>query len=281
MEHVFYIFANDLKAHKLMFKQVALVFFTIFGISATSYSQLNLAHEIGVIFGPVSFQSDYGQRNNFDTNIGNTGFGVGIVHFLNLSSNANRDYYFNEHFKLRSELSLNKVDFKHFGEWVERDPDAIDTQQLKAMSGKTTLLNFGTQVEFFPFMKIHDFENMPGSFNPYISLGIMGSFYNTEASSSLGPLGDPAITYPKYLTPSDGRQYGFSTETGIAVSALIGAGVHYKLNEMNDLMFEVRYQGFASDWVDGLNPNKDLYKENRSNDSQVWFNFGYVYYLEF
>ena len=264
-----------------MLKQIALLFFTIVGISTVSHAQLNLAHEIGVIFGPVTFQSDYGQRNNFDTNIGNNGFGIGIVHFLNLSSHANRDYYFNEHFKLRSELSFNKINLKHFGEWVEREPDATDTQQLRAMSGKTTLLNLGTQVEFFPFIKIHDFENTIGSFNPYISLGVMASYYNTEATSSLGTLGDPTVTYPKYLTPSDGHQYGFSTENGITVSGTIGAGVHYKLNEMNDLMFEVRYQGFASDWIDGLNPNRNIYTENKSYDSQVWFNFGYVYYLEF
>lgn len=264
-----------------MLKQLALFFFAIFGITTSSHAQLNLAHEIGVIFGPVTFQSDYGQRNNFDTNIGNNGFGVGIVHFLNLSSNANRDYYFNEHFKFRSELSFNKINMQHYGKWVEENPSAIKTQQLIAMKGKTTLLNIGTQVEFFPFMKIHDFENMPGSFNPYISLGVLASFYNTEASSSMGRLGDPAVTYPKYLSPSDGRQYGFSSESGMVVSGTVGAGIHYKLNEMNDLMFEVRYQGFSSDWVDGLNPNKDLYKENKSNDSQVWFNFGYVYYLEF
>jgi hypothetical protein len=50
---------------------------------------------------------------------------------------------------------------------------------------------------------------------------------------------------------------------------------------MSDLMFDIRYQGFNSDWVDGLNPNKKIYKENKSNDSQVWFNLGYIMYLEF
>ncbi len=50
---------------------------------------------------------------------------------------------------------------------------------------------------------------------------------------------------------------------------------------MNDLIFEIRYQGFNSDWIDGLNTNRDLYKENKSNDSQVWFNLGYSHYLEF
>jgi hypothetical protein len=109
----------------------------------------------------------------------------------------------------------------------------------------------------------------------------MASYYSTTASSSLGPLGTPATTFDKYLVPSDGHQYGFSSESGITFSVLLGVGVQYKLDEMNDLLFEVRYQGFDSDWIDGLNPNRDIYKENKSKDSQVWFNFGYSHYLEF
>jgi hypothetical protein len=264
-----------------MLKHIALYFLALIGVTTVSNAQNKLAHEIGVFFGPVFFQSDYGQRKDFETNIGNNGFGVGVAHYLNFSSQADRDYYFNEHFKLRSELSFSKTNLQHFGEWVEKDPEKVKTQQLRAMRGKTTVLNFGTQVEFFPFIKIHEFENNPRSFNPYISLGVLASFYNTEATSLFGRLGDPSITYPKYLTPSDGRSNGFSSESGIVIAGTVGAGVHYKLNTMNDLMFEVKYQGFSSDWVDGLNPNKDLYKENKSNDSQIWFNIGYVHYLEF
>ena len=86
-------------------------------------AQSNLAQEVGIIFGPVTFQSDFGQRNNFDTNIGNTGFGIGVVHFINFSANNNRESFFTEHFKVRSELSFNKTNFEHFGEWVEIETD--------------------------------------------------------------------------------------------------------------------------------------------------------------
>ncbi|SHL79739.1 THC0290_0291 family protein [Flavobacterium chilense] len=264
-----------------MLKPIVLTIFALFGITTISTAQSNLAQEIGVIFGPVSFQSDYGQRNNFDTNIGNTGFGVGIVHFINFSANNNRESFFTEHFKVRSELSFNKTNLEHFGKWVEIEKQKGLVQHLRGMHGSSTLVNLGAQLEFSPFMKIHDFENTIGSFSPYASLGFQVSYYSAKVDSRLGTLGLPATTFPKYLTPSDGRPYGFSNENGVVLSVTAGVGVHYKLTTMSDLMFEVRYQGFSSDWVDGLNPNKDLYKENKTNDSQVWFNAGYIYYLEF
>jgi hypothetical protein len=39
-------------------------------------------HKVGVIAGPVAFQSDYGQRYNLNTNAGDTGLGIGIIHYI-------------------------------------------------------------------------------------------------------------------------------------------------------------------------------------------------------
>jgi hypothetical protein len=45
-------------------------------------------------------------------------------------------------------------------------------------------------------------------------------------------------------------------------------------------MIDLRFQYyFFSNWVDGLNPNPEIYKENKANDWLVWFNVGYIYYL--
>ncbi|OIV43508.1 THC0290_0291 family protein [Flavobacterium johnsoniae] len=263
-----------------MFKYLYTTIFALFGFSTIATAQ-GIAQEVGIIFGPVSFQSDYGERNNFDTTVGNTGFGVGIVHFINFSANNNRESFFTEHFKVRSELSFNTTKLEHFGQWVDREKEKGLVKHLQAMHGSSTLVNLGAQLEFSPFMKIHDFENTVGSFSPYISLGFQVSYYSTKVDSRLGQLGLPATTFPKYLTPSDGRQHGFSSENGVVLSGTLGIGGHLKIAPMSDLMVEVRYQGYASDWVDGLNPNKDLYKENKRNDSQVWLNVGYIYYLEF
>jgi hypothetical protein len=50
---------------------------------------IRFSHEVGVIAGPVAFQSDYGQRYNLNTNAGNTGLGIGIIHYINFPMKQN------------------------------------------------------------------------------------------------------------------------------------------------------------------------------------------------
>lgn len=129
-------------------------------------------------------------------------------------------------------------------------------------------------------MSIRDFSATVGSLAPFISLGGQFSYYNAKASSTLGPLGTSLTTFPKYLTPSEGRLHGYSTESGAVWSVVSSIGTRYKLTPLSDLMIDLRAQYFFSNWVDGLNPNPDIYKENKANDWLVWFNVGYIYYLQ-
>lgn len=262
-----------------MFKKTLFYLLLLPCITTIATAQLKLAHEIGITSGPVTFQSDYGERHDFETNAGNTGIAVGFIHYLNFSSNSNTETFFSEHTRVRSELSFSSTNFNHFGQWVEGN-NSIGKEQLRAMRGSSEMLTLGIQGEFHP-IKIHEFENNIGTFGPYVSLGIAYSFYKTDASSTLGPLGNTETTFPKYLTPSDGRPHGFSTESKSVVSITAGLGTRYKLTKMSDLLVDLRFQYFTSDWVDGLNPNKDIYKENKSNDWMVWFNLGYIQYLNF
>lgn len=254
---------------------VALLLFISFGAKSQS-----LAHEAGIIIGGTALKSDYGQREDNSTNFGNTGFAIGLVHFLNFSYNSRNDSYFNEHFKVRSEISFSKANLQHFGEWVDNGSTTLTAQQLRGMRGKTSILNLGAQLEFSPLEEIYNFEYQIGSFAPYVSLGAMFSFYNTKAFSTLGPIGTTLTTPEKYLIPSDGHPNGFSTEKKGVFSIISGVGVHYKLSRMEDLLLETRFQYFNSDWVDGLNPKKEIYTENKYNDWQIWVNVGYIYYLQ-
>jgi len=263
----------------------SIIFFCIllFGISNIAQAQYGFSHEIGVIAGPVAFQSDYGERYDLSTNAGNTGYGIGIIHYLNFSYTADcncytPETYFNDHFKLRSELSYNKTDLNHFGQWVE-GKNSLGKQQLIAMNGSTAVTNIGMQLEFFPW-SIRDFTSRIESWGPFISLGGQFSFYNAKVSSTMGPLGTPLTTFPKYLVPTDNRPYGYSTEGGSVWSVVSSVGTRYKLAPLSDLMVDLRLQYYFSDWVDGLNPNPTLYKENKANDWLVWFNVGYIYYLQ-
>ncbi|HEY4628005.1 MAG TPA: glutamate dehydrogenase, partial [Flavobacterium sp.] len=113
-----------------MAKHLLLLLLILFGFSYNSNAQFGFSHEIGVIAGPIAFQSDYGERHDLKTNSGNTGLGIGIIHYLNFSYKADcncytPETYFNDHFKLRSELSYNKTELKHFGEWVEPNKTSL------------------------------------------------------------------------------------------------------------------------------------------------------------
>ena len=45
-------------------------------------------------------------------------------------------------------------------------------------------------------------------------------------------------------------------------------------------MIDLRWQYYFSNWVDGLNPDPNIYKENKANEWLVWLNFGYIYYIQ-
>lgn len=254
------------------------VLLLLIGLSNNSYSQFGITHEVGVIAGRVEFRSDYGQRGDTKTNLNNMGLGIAVVDYLNFSYMDNLNDYFKEHFKVRNELSYGKANLDHYGDWVEKN--TIGAKQLKAMHGSTQLINLGIQLEY-SFIHIHDFERTVGSFNPYISLGPQISYYTATASSDLGELGNPITTFPKYLVPSDGHPHGYSNESKTVFSGTMNIGTRYKLTSMSDLILDMRAQYFASDWVDGLNPNKDLFKENKGNDWLTFVGVGYILYFDY
>lgn len=260
-----------------MIKLKILALLLLIVLPYSSFSQSGIVHEIGAIVGRTEFRSDYGQRNNTQTNLNNMGFGIAVVDYMNFSYTDYYYQYFKEHFKIRSELSYSKTNLQHYGEWVKKN--SIGAKQLQAMRGSTQLFNLGMQLEFY-LLDIHDFENTIGSFAPYISVGPQISFYTTTASSTMGDLGTPITTFPKYMTPSDGHPHGYSNESKAVFSGTLNIGTRYKLTTMSDLVLDLRAQYFNSDWVDGLNPNEDLYKENKDNDWLTFIGVGYIIYLD-
>ena len=128
----------------------------------TTYSQIGYSQSVGIVAGSVQFKSDYGVRENSSTNFGNTGFGIGIVHYINFSYKRNYNFrrpntYFEEHFKFRNEISWNKTKLEHFGRWVAPSKTSEAAKRLRAHKGFAKNLDLGTELEFFP-LEIHDFE---------------------------------------------------------------------------------------------------------------------------
>jgi outer membrane protein W len=262
---------------QIMIKHKLITLLLLVWLPFNSFSQAGITHSVGIIAGPLQFRSDYGQRDNSDTNMKNMGFGIAFVDFMNFSYTDFANSYFKEHFKIRNEFSYIKADLEHYGEWVKKN--TLGAQQLRAMHGSTKIISLGTQLEF-SFIHIHDFERTPGSFNPYVAIGPQINYYTATTTSELGELGNPLTTFPKYLVPSDGHPHGYTNESKAVFSAALNFGTRYKLSPMSDLIFDVRAQVFSSDWVDGLNPNKDSFTENKNNDWLTSIGIGYILYLE-
>jgi hypothetical protein len=264
-------------------KILKLIIFTLF-VSNIATAQFGFSHEVGAIMGPVAFQSDYGERKNFETNAGNTGFGVGLIHYMNFSYRADcncytPETYFNDHFKLRSEISYNKTKLNHFGQWVDRP--SLGAEKLRKMQGSTAVTNVGMQLEYYP-LSIRDFTATTGAWAPFVSFGGQFSFYSPTVSTTFrdGDLLNELNHIPKYWEPSEGKPHGFSNDKGSTWSLVSSVGTRYKLTPLSDLILDLRWQYYFSNWVDGLNPNPDVYKENKVNDWNLWLNFGYIYYLD-
>ena len=243
-----------------------------------SNAQFGFSHEVGACAGGVAFQSDFGVRHDFGTNAGNTGFGIGLVHYMNFAYRAEcncytPETYFNDHFKLRSELSYNSTKLEHFGEWAEKNsPEGI---KLKNMKGEAKVTDIGMQLEYFP-LSIREFTATNGSLAPFIGLGAHYSFFQNNTYSELGPLGIPSTTYSGYIDhPNE-----FSSEGGSTFSVVASVGSRYKLTELSDLFVELRWQYYFSDWVDGLRKDPEAHVENKANDWNLWFHVGYIYYLD-
>lgn len=259
-------------------------------------AQFGFSHEVGVIVGPILFQSDYGERNDFQTNIQNNGIGIGLVHYLNFSyqSDCNcytRYTYFNDHFKVRNEIDYHVSNFQNLG--PEAEDQDFGGLRLREHTGKTRVFEIGTQLEYYP-LSIRDFAAGATKFAPYASLGVHFVTYNPEATTGLRSDGDifgdvnnpftpnPSDTGPALIEPfgiGEGiNNSGIDTRPGETFAIVWSVGTRYKLNILSDLNLDLRWHYYTDNWVDGLNPSPRA--ANRANDWIFWLNVGYIYYLD-
>jgi len=260
------------------FLTILTIFFYGSSIIATQ-AQDKSSHEIGFITGAASFTTDYGARNNFSSNVGgNIGMGVGVIYYLNFSDYRyrwdQRTNYFNEHFRVRTELSYMVANLDHFGKWVDiidknTGELSLGAQELRAMHGKTKLINFGAQLEFH-IVDIVDFgsRRIPDlKWSPYVSAGFMADYYDPELK-----IDEPYDLFPKWADVGAANM-----KSNITGSVTFGFGTRHKLGEYSDILIESRWQYFFSNFVDGLNAKQD--PANKFNDWLLWVHVGYVYYL--
>jgi hypothetical protein len=247
---------------------IVILTFTITSIHAQYSSGLN--SEIGLSVGIVNFKGDFGERNNFQNYIQNNGYIVTGFYYFTPETNYSS---FIDYFKLRLEVSYMNCNLAHYGKSVDPSNNGIFANQLRQMVGNVQASTFGAQIEYYPLGQ--DEYTREQGFIPYLGLGGQLSNYSSKISSSLGPIGSPISTPIKYL--NGGAR---AKSSGIVPSISTSIGTRYKLTPFTSLVLDLRLQYYFSDWVDGMNPDKSLYTENKSNDWLTSFNVGYIYYFE-
>lgn len=232
-------------------------------------AQSNANLEAGVSLGFASFQTDFGQRGDWESTFKNRGIAVGAVLYLNF---FNRDPVISgpvgwgqQHLKLKGEISYLQANLKHYGRYIE-DSSPQDISKLEKMTGKSTVINFGTIIEYHPF-PIPDF--IPGSnrkISPYFGLGVMAGFSN------------PTIDAPYGLIEAYQAEGAVDDSSSLALSLMFSGGLRFKFDDDDSLMLDMRWQYFASDYIDGLNPDNDILDGANKNDDWLYYlNLGYIH----
>lgn len=244
----------------------------VFLLSAPSFAQ-NVYHEIGFGIGPVSFRGDWGERGDRRTNLGNTGFGVNILHFANFAYGRNSYKYFQKHFKIRNQFTVHQTNLNHYGRWVRNESESL----LESMSGKTTVFELGTGLEW-NWKPIRDYERQTEVFQPYAGFGINLVYFNPSVETSLpGRIGSVTNTWHTFLPLPSGNRDRISNSSDFTAAINFQGGTRYRVNEDVDLFIEGRWHYFFSDFVDGLDPRN---VNNKSNDWMFFLNLGFTYYFD-
>ena len=254
-------------------RPILVLFIFCFLQKQQGYAQLGISNEIGVLVGPSSFYTDYGERYNIHNNVNNSGIGIGLVHYINFAYKAEcscytTGKYFNDHFRIRTEIDYFRANLEQIGPVAMKK--TIGGKLLRAMHGRARTFEAGSALEYYP-LSIRDFRAHAYLFSPFISAGVHYVYYHPEAYSDFGPLSDPTNVFPTFVG-------GIDLSSGSAWDIAVSMGARYKLGPSSDLAFEMRWHYYSTDWIDGLNIDAP---QNKANDWVVWLNVGYIYYLDF
>jgi len=235
-----------------------------------------LTHEVGIIVGAESQQTDYGLRYNFKSTLGNYGNSKGIVHYLVFLKSDWEHPYFQDHFKIRTEITFSSNKFEHHGKLVDPSKTSQMAIKLRAMHGGNKMTNIGMQLEYylknFYLNKVQQFDD--NKFYPYFSAGIHYTFYKAYLNSDLGDWHQDVTVLPAKWQFPGAVSEGGGTTFGLS----IGAGLRYRINENWDYVTDLRYQVFFANTVDGLNAPVI---ENKRKEGMYLLNFGLIYRIPY
>jgi hypothetical protein len=224
------------KVMKTNLSKLTFIFFILITFHSNGQELFN---ELSIGVGPVSFRGDYGENQDNETNLGNTGFWLSLTHFLNFAYGRNSGSYFAEHFKLRTQLLYQNTSLEHFGSYADGQGD--DALKLRAMTGEVSSFEIGTGLQWF-YIEIREYERSVNTLSPYAGLGIGAIFSSPSHETSLPDnLGSTTNTFPTFLpNPASGVENPIGNDSEIAFAVNFQVGTLYRLDERNDIFLKAR-----------------------------------------
>jgi len=250
----------------------ALFFIMIWG---ASIGQGKFVDEYEVTVGYSVFQGDYGEKGDFSSNLGNSGFLLGGKAYMNFLNYNMANCYACKHLKfpLIFNVGYSNLSFSQAYNNSDLTPDLI---KLKAFSGSIFQSHIGLGVEYhigdlnaFSFGS----NNFLETFDPFIGGSIGVTAYVVRLKSSLGDYN----TNPNVL-PTAFRN-GVYDKPGVVPTFAFEGGFRYKLNNNFSITLNSRWIYYLSDKVDGLVPDSSLV-DNDHNDWQFSPSIGVVFLLK-
>jgi len=210
------------------------------------------------IYGGYAFlKTDFGARNDWDTNLNNTGIEVGGKIYYNLFP-----FYWRwggvTHLRFNFEFMFATGKLEHIGRWTKKETP--ETLKLKAMYAEPIVAGLGISLEYsLRDIEYYNFTRLYGiyKFNATPGISLMAVYYDPNVYSTLGDITDPVeqqqILFHRFI----GKVY---PDPGITLAAVFKLTFTYQFTDNTHIFLENRATWFLDDKIDGLDVNDDADK---------------------
>jgi hypothetical protein len=250
------------------------LFIVLWLMGFSTWAQYRTVDSYSFFTGYSFMKSDFGARNDWNTNINNTGVELGGKIFLNLFP-FHWQWQGMYHFRTNVifDISYGRVD--HIGKWTEGKTGPI-ANKLRNMYAKPFTVGVGFGMEYsLQDLQYFNFTRLYGIYRFNVSIGVdlMGFYYTPNIASNLGDITDPVeqfnILHPRFV----GKIY---PQSGFTFGTTFKLSFHYQINESYHIYLENRATWFASDKIDGLDVNDE---PDKFNDWLFTPAFGIIYFI--
>ncbi|MGY5355506.1 hypothetical protein [Wenyingzhuangia sp. IMCC45467] len=264
-----------------------LLLFILFTLLLTTKSNAQrrfiYQHEFGGEIGISNFQTDFTAKGPADGKLTINGFALNGTHYLHILPRrygANPIY---RHAILKTSLGINTSSFdnKSYGTGnkpLSSPPENTPNNILLArLSSKTTILSLDNELQFYlrdiiRFLHRYNRYRNKNKVNPYLAVGLGINYFSSTPTYGK----DGENLSEKNIYPDKYKASYISKTNSVSLSTNFAFGARYKASPYYDLVAQMGFKYYLSDWIDGVNPDLD---SNISNDFNTVISVGFVYHM--